>query len=82
MTFRVKLLYLFKKKMDRTENIFSAGVWQYHIKDLVLPIKSDKKMIFYHQSLFNQAIQLKLFQTQFLFLIWKIPVRRLKLEIR
>jgi hypothetical protein len=42
MTYRVKLLYLFKKKMERTENIFSAGVWQHHLKDLELPIKSDK----------------------------------------
>ena len=53
MTFRVKLLYLFKKKMDRTENIFSASVWQYHLKDFDLPIKSDKKVIFYYQSLYN-----------------------------
>ena len=36
-------LYLFKKKIDRTENILSAGVWQHHLKDLDLPIKSDKK---------------------------------------
>ena len=36
-------LYLFKKKIDRTDNILSAGVWQYHLKDLDLPIKSDEK---------------------------------------
>ena len=36
-------LYLFKKKIDRTDNILSAGVWQHHLKDLDLPIKSDKK---------------------------------------
>ena len=37
------VLYLFKKKIDRTDNILSAGVWQHHLKDLGLPIKSDKK---------------------------------------
>jgi len=36
-------LYLFKKKIERTDNILSAGVWQHHLKDLNLPIKSDKK---------------------------------------
>jgi len=36
-------LYLFKKKIDRTDNILSAGVWQHHLKDLDLPIKSDEK---------------------------------------
>jgi hypothetical protein len=36
-------LYLLKKKVDEPENIVSAGVWQHHLKDLDLPIKSDKK---------------------------------------
>jgi len=53
MTFRVKLLYLFKKKIEKTENIFSAGGWQHHLKAFDLSIKSDKKVIFYYQSLFN-----------------------------
>jgi len=36
-------LYLLKKKVDGPDNIISAGVWQHHLKDLELPIKSDKK---------------------------------------
>jgi hypothetical protein len=36
-------LYLLKKKVDGPDNIVSAGVWQHHLKDLELPIKSDKK---------------------------------------
>tara|TARA_B100000029_G_scaffold509722_1_gene599546 strand:+ start:271 stop:1800 length:1530 start_codon:yes stop_codon:yes gene_type:complete len=36
-------LYLFKKKIERSDNILSAGVWQHHLKDLDLPIKSDEK---------------------------------------
>jgi len=36
-------LYLLKKKVDGPDNIVSAGVWQHHLKDLDLPIKSDKK---------------------------------------
>ncbi len=36
-------LYLLKKKVDGPDNIVSAGVWQHHLKDLNLPIKSDKK---------------------------------------
>ena len=31
-------LYLLKKKIDGTDNILSAGVWQHHLKDLFLPI--------------------------------------------
>ena len=36
-------LYLLKKKVDGPDNIVSAGVWQHQLKDLGLPIKSDKK---------------------------------------
>tara|TARA_B100001250_G_scaffold406234_1_gene424939 strand:+ start:193 stop:2163 length:1971 start_codon:yes stop_codon:yes gene_type:complete len=36
-------LYLLKKKVNRPDNIISAGVWQHHLKDLELPIKSDRK---------------------------------------